>query len=106
MRFEFGDELVGGIEFSGDIFQNGFALRGVGFFLGEVEIRLDVRDGARELFFGRDVGFCVLALLKDRLRFLLVLPERRVVDFRFERFQEFAAGGNVKDNSARVRCAS
>jgi len=71
-----------------------------------MEVRLHVRDGAGELFVSGDVGFGVLALLKNGLGFLLILPERGIVNFGFERFQEFAAGGNVKDNSARGRSAS
>jgi hypothetical protein len=70
-----------------------------------MKIRVDVGDGARELFFGGDVGFGALALLKNGLSFLLILPETGIVDFWFEGFQKVAAGRNVKDNSERVRCA-
>jgi hypothetical protein len=69
-----------------------------------MKIGFDVRDGARELLFRSDVGFSLFALLQNALCFFLVLPKGRVADFFFEGFQAFAAGGNVKDNSGRVRC--
>jgi hypothetical protein len=71
-----------------------------------VEIGVDVGKNAREFFFGGNIAFRALALLQNGLSLLLVLPERRIADFCFEGFYDFAAGGNVKDNSARVRCAS
>jgi hypothetical protein len=70
-----------------------------------MEIGFDVGDGARELFLRSDVALRALALLKNALGFLLILPERWIVDFWLKGFQQFAAGGNVKDNSGRVRCA-
>jgi len=69
-----------------------------------LKIRVDIGKRAREFFFGGDAGFCVLALLQDGLGFLLILPEVRRAAFLFERFQEFAIGGNVKDSSGRARC--
>lgn len=106
MGFEFGDELIGGIELAGDVFQDRIALRSVGFLVCKMEICLHIGDSARKFFFRGDVGFGALALLENGLRLLLILPERRVVDFGFEGFQKFAACADVKDSSARVRCAS
>jgi hypothetical protein len=73
--------------------------------MSHVEICFHVRKNAREFFFGGDVAFGALALLQDGLSLLLVLPECRIADFCFEGLYDFAAGGNVKDNSARGRCA-
>jgi hypothetical protein len=70
-----------------------------------VEIRFDVADGARQLFVRGDVAFGVLALLQDALRLFLVLPKSGIAGLCFERFQAFAVGGDVKDSSARARCA-
>jgi hypothetical protein len=69
-----------------------------------LKIRFDIGKRAREFFFGGDAGFGVFALLQDGLRFLLVVPEVRCAAFLFERFQEFAIGGSVKDSSGRARC--
>jgi hypothetical protein len=74
--------------------------------MSHVEIGFHVGENAREFFFGGDIALGALALLQNGLSLLLVLPECRIADFCFERFYDFAAGGNVKDNSARVRCAS
>jgi len=70
-----------------------------------VEIGFDVADGAGELFVRGDVAFGVLALLEDGLGLLLILPKGGIAGFLFEGLQAFAVGGNVKDSSARVRCA-
>ncbi len=56
-----------------------------------MEIGFNIRDGAGEFLFGGDIGFGALALLENRLRLLLILPEGGIVDFGFEGFQEFAA---------------
>jgi hypothetical protein len=50
------------------------------------------------LFFG------ALAIAEDGLRFFLVVPEIRLSDAGFERFQTFAVLRGVKDNSGRARC--
>jgi hypothetical protein len=71
-----------------------------------VKESLDIAHGLRELLVGGDIILGQLALLEDGLRLLLVLPESGFAGFGFEKFQAFAAGGRVKDSSARVRCAS
>jgi len=73
--------------------------------VGHVEIGFDVADGAREFFVRGNIAFRVFALLQDALGFFLVLPEGGIAGLCFEGFQALAVGGNVKDNSARDRCA-
>jgi len=70
-----------------------------------VEIGFDVADGARKFFVGGDVAFGVFALLQDSLGFFLVLPEGGIAGLCFEGFQSLAVGCDVKDSSARGRCA-
>jgi hypothetical protein len=71
-----------------------------------VEIGFDIADDANEFVFRSDDSFGALALLENGLSLLLIVPEAGVVDFGVERFQQVATRGNVKDNSARDRCAS
>jgi hypothetical protein len=70
-----------------------------------VEIGFDVADAAYELFVRGDIAFRVFTLLQDALGFFLVLPEGGIAGLCFEGFQAFAVGGDVKDSSARGRCA-
>lgn len=105
LRLELADVLVNRIKFSADVFQHGFALRGVRFFVRHVEIGFDVADGAREFFVGGNIAFGVFTLLQNSLSFFLVLPEGGIAGLGFEGLQAFAVGGNVKDSSARGRCA-
>jgi hypothetical protein len=70
-----------------------------------VEIGFDVADGAREFFVRGNVAFRVFPLLQNSLSFFLVLPKGGIAGPCFEGFQALAVGGNVKDSSARGRCA-
>jgi hypothetical protein len=106
LRFELGDVFIGGVELRANVVQDRVALRGIGFLLGQMEICFDVGNGAREFLLRGDVSFRVLALLENGLGFFLVLPERGIVNLWLKGLQQFAVGGNVKDSSARVRCAS
>ena len=103
-RFEPRGERVGGGDFFRDVFENGFALRVVGFFLREMEIGLDVARFSGERFLGVDAVFELLALLQDRLGLFLVVPEIRSAGFFFDCGYLFRCGGRVKDSSARARC--
>ena len=77
-RLEFGDICVGGGDFALDIAEQRVALGRVGFFFGEMKIRLDIAQRARELLVGRDDSFRDFALLENFLRLFLVLPEIRL----------------------------
>jgi hypothetical protein len=70
--------------------------------VGHVEIRFQVAHHAGEFLGSGDAIFGLLAFLKSLLRLLLVLPEVRLADFRFEAGQARAVFGDVKDSSARA----
>jgi len=70
-----------------------------------VEIGFNVADGTCQLVVRGDIAFRVFALLENCLSFLLILPETGIAGLCFEGFQALAVGGNVKDSSARDRCA-
>jgi len=71
-----------------------------------MEIGVEIAGFAVERIGGGYAVFELLALLKNPLRFLLILPEIRVVGFFFESRDLLAGGFYVKDSSARARCAS
>jgi hypothetical protein len=81
-------------------------LRAVGFFLREVEIRVEIARLGRERFSGVNAFFKLLALLQDGLGLFLVLPEIWIVYFLFACGELLLRGFDVKDSSARARCAS
>jgi hypothetical protein len=78
----------------------------VGFFLGEMDVRLNVAGGGRELFVRGDLFFGALAIAENALCGFLIVPEIGVGDARFERLQKLPVLGRVKDSSARAKCAA
>src|SRR5580704_15339432 len=70
-----------------------------------MKIGIDIAGHGRQLRVGSEDRFRRLALLHHFLGLFLVLPEIRLRDFLFQGGYGFTAAGNVKDNSARVRCA-
>ena len=97
--------VVGRGHFALDFLQERIALRGVFFFLGQMKIGVDIAGHGLQLRVGSENRLRRLALLHDFLGLFLVLPEIRLRDFLFQGGYGFAAAGNVKDSSARVRCA-
>jgi hypothetical protein len=73
----------------------------VGFFVGQIDVGLDVAGKRSELLVGGDLIFGALAVSKDGLGFFLVVPKIGLGDASFEGFQAFAVLRSVKDNSAR-----
>ncbi len=82
-RLELGDIRVGGGHFALDILEQRIALGHVGLFFGEMKIRFDVAQHARELGIGRDHAFGDFSLLENFLGLFLVLPEIRMRGFCF-----------------------
>jgi hypothetical protein len=74
----------------------------VGFFLSEMDIRLDVAGDGRELVVGSDLFFSTLPLAENTLCSFLIVPERGVSDALFENLQAFAVLRSVKDSSVRA----
>jgi hypothetical protein len=78
----------------------------VGFFLGEMDVRLSVAGDGGELFVRGNLLFGALAIAENALCGFLIIPEIGVGDARFEGFQALAVLGRVKDSSARAKCAA
>jgi hypothetical protein len=76
-------------------------LFGVGFALGEFDIRLDVAGERFQFLIGGKLIFNALAVAKDALCFFLIAPEIGVGGACFEGFQARAVLGSVKESSAR-----
>jgi hypothetical protein len=103
---QFRDKAIGGVELAVQLFQQIVLLLDIGFFLGEMDVGLDITRNRRELFVGSNLFFGALPLAENALRSFLIVPETRVGDARFESFQAFAVLRGVKDSSARGRCAA
>lgn len=99
--FQFGDVIIGRVEFAVQFFQEIVLLLDVGFFLSEMDVRFNiVRDGG-ELRVRDNLLFGALALAENVLSRFLIAPEIGVGDARFESFQALAMLRRVKDSSAR-----
>ena len=67
-----------------------------------MDVRLDVFGHGRKFIVRAHLIFSALAITQHRLRGLLVTPEIRGRDARFEGFQALAMLRGVKDNSAQA----
>jgi hypothetical protein len=103
---EIGDVGIGGGELFVQIFQEVVLLLDVGFFLGEMDISLNVAGGGGELFICCYLFFGALAIAENTLSGFLVAPKIGIGGAGFEGFQAFAVLGGVKDSSARAKCAA
>ena len=72
---------------------------GVGFFLGEVDVGIEIAGERSEFLVSGDLFFGALAVAQDGLRRFLIGPEVGLCDAGFERFQAFTMRSGVKDNS-------
>jgi hypothetical protein len=100
--FEFRDVAIRGGEFPVQLFQQIVLLLGVGLFLREIDVRLDVAVERCELFVGGNLLFGAFPLAENTLRRFLIVPESGIGDARFEGFQALAILRCVKDSSARA----
>jgi hypothetical protein len=74
----------------------------VGFFLREMDVRLDVAGKRGQFVVRANLFFGALAVAENALRCFLVVPEIGIGDARFESFQALAVLRRVKDSSARA----
>jgi hypothetical protein len=74
-------------------------LLGIGFFLREVNVRIEVAGKRRELFVSANLIFGPFAIAQDGLRRFLIVPEIGLRDAGFEGFQALAMRSGVKDSS-------
>jgi hypothetical protein len=74
-------------------------LFGVGFFLCQVDVRIEIAGERGEPFVGGDLFFGAFAVAQDGLRGFLIVPEIGLGNAGFEGFQALAVRSGVKDNS-------
>jgi hypothetical protein len=74
-------------------------LLGVGFFLREVDVGIEIAGERSEFLVGGNLFFGALAVAQNGLRRLLIVPEIGLGNTGFERLQAFAVRSGVKDNS-------
>jgi hypothetical protein len=102
LGFQFGDVGIRGVELAVQLFQQIVLLLDVGFFPGEMDVRLDVAGDGRELLVRGNLFFGSLPLAQNVLCRFLIVPETGIGDARFESLQAFAVLRRVKDSSARA----
>jgi hypothetical protein len=102
--FEVGDVSFRVVQLAIEFFEEIVALLGVGFFLSEVDVGVQIAGERGEFFVSGDLIFGALAIAQDGLRGFLIVPELGLGDAGFEGFQAFAMGSSVKDNSEPWRC--
>jgi len=98
-RFQFGDVVFGIVEFAVELFEQINALLGVGFFLREMDVGVEIAGKRSELFVGGDLVFGTFAIAQQGLRGFLIVPEIGLSDAGFEGFQALAMWRGVKDSS-------
>jgi hypothetical protein len=73
--FQVGDVIFGVAELAVELFQQVIALPGIGFFLREVNVSVQVAGKRSELFVGGDLILGAFAVTQDGLRGFLIVPE-------------------------------
>ena len=101
-RFQFGDVVLRCRQLFVEILQQLVLLLRVGFFLREVDVRLQVAADRSEPFVRSNLLFCALAVAENALRGFLIAPESRIGDAGFQPLQAFAVAFGVKDSSGRA----
>ena len=101
LGFQFGDVGIGGVEFAVQVFQQVVLLFDVGFFLCEMDVRLDVAGDGGELLVRGNLFFGSLPLAQNVLCRFLIVPEIGIGDTRFESLQALPVLRCVKDSSER-----
>jgi hypothetical protein len=99
LRLEFAEIALQGRQLTVNLFQKIVALLGVGFFLGEIDVGINITRKRSELGIGADLILGALAVPKNSLRRFLIAPEIRLGDARFQGLQALAMLRGVKENS-------
>jgi hypothetical protein len=99
---QFRDVVVCCGKFLVELFQQVVFLLRVGFFLCEMDVRLDIAGERGQLVVGANLFFGAFPVSQNGLRCFLVVPEIGIGDARFESFQVLAVLRRVKDSSARA----
>ncbi len=101
LGFQFGDVGIGSVEFAVQFFQQIVLLLDVGFFLSEMDVRLDISGDGSEFVIRVNLLFGALAVAENALCGFLIAPEIGVGGACLESFQAFAILRCVKDSSGR-----
>ena len=97
--FQVCDVSFGVVELAVEFLDQIAPLLGVGFFLRQVDVRVEVAGKRGELFVGGNLLFGAFAIAQDGLRGFLIVPELGRCDAGFEGLQPFAMWRGVKDSS-------
>ena len=74
-RFQVSDVTFRGVELAIQLLEQIVALLGIGFFLREMDVRIEIAGKRSELFVGGYLIFGALAIAQDGLRSFLIVPE-------------------------------
>jgi hypothetical protein len=99
LGFQVGNVIFRVVQLAVQLFQQVVALLGVGLFLREMDVGIEIAGKRSELVVGADLIFGALAIAQSGLRGFLIAPEIGLSYAGFERFQAFAMRRSVKDNS-------
>jgi len=102
--FHVRDICFGVVELAVELLEQIVALLGVGFFMCQVDVSVEVAGKRGELFIGGNLLFRAFAIAQDGLRGFLIVPELGRCDAGFEGFQTFAMWRGVKDSSGSSPC--
>jgi len=102
LGFQFGDVGIRRVELPVQLFEQIVLLLDVGFFPGEMDVRLDIAGDGGELLVRGNLFFGPFPLAENALRRFLIAPETGIGDARFESLQALAVLRRVKDSSARA----
>jgi hypothetical protein len=106
LGFQLGSVILGAAELAVEFLEQVVALLGVGFFLREMNVGIEVVRKRNKFVVGGDLVFGALALAENALRGFLIAPEIGLCNAGFERLQAFAVGRGVKDSSEPWRCGA
>ena len=99
LGFQVGDVTFRVVEFAVQLLEQIIALLGIGLFLHEMDVGIEVAGKRSKFVVGADLIFGTFAIAKNRLRGFLIVPKVRSRNAGFERFQALAMRRSVKDNS-------
>jgi hypothetical protein len=82
--FQVRDIRFGVVELAVELLEQIVALFGVGFFMRQVDVRVEVAGKRGQLFVGGNLFFGAFAIAQDGLRGVLIVPELGRCDAGFE----------------------
>jgi len=82
--FQVRDVSFGAVELAVELLDQIVALLGIGFFLRQVDVRVEVAGKRGQLFVGGNLLLRALAIAQDGLRGFLIVPEIGLCDAGLE----------------------